>query len=365
MNPRSRRATAMPSPSSAALRPDRIPRHWWGGFAVSLLLLAGAPIVVGEYTLTLLVVYGLLALSLAFVWGISGILCFGQAAFYGLGAYAYAVAAINFGESTGAVLIAVLVAGVFALALGAMMFYGRIGDVYLGVITLVTTLILFKYANSTAGEAYVIGTARLGGFNGIPGFPILNVPGMPDHAISGLGLYYVAAFVLLLCWYLCRRLSSSTFGRLLAGIRENELRAELSGYDVRLAKTLAFGFSGALAGLAGVLYACWAEIVTPEVFSLGVSAEIIIWVLVGGIGTLAGPVLGAIGLGALKGVLGAQQWINNSVVMGSLLVLVVVFLPSGILPAVSRWAVNVRGAWQRSRSGRGAPAHAARVQDGE
>jgi ABC-type branched-subunit amino acid transport system permease subunit len=349
MSNRRRGAVADPARGALALRPDQIPRAWWTGFAVALVLLALAPLVVGEYTLTLLVVYGLLALSLAFVWGISGILCFGQAAFYGLGAYAYAVAAINFGESTGAVLVGVLVAGVFALALGAMMFYGRIGDVYLGVITLVTTLILFKYANSTAGEAYVIGEARLGGFNGIPGFPILNVPGLPDQPVYGLALYYVAAVVLLLCWYLCRRLSASAFGRLLAGIRENELRAELSGYDVRLAKTLAFGFGGALAGLAGVLYACWAEIVTPEVFSLGVSAEIIIWVLVGGIGTLAGPVLGAIGLGALKGVLGAQQWINNAVVMGVLLVLVVLFLPSGILPTVARVALRVRDGWHRVR----------------
>ncbi len=354
MTVRHRPAAVVPARGGVAPRPGRIPGAWWTGFVMALVLLALAPLVVGEYTLTLLVVYGLLALSLAFVWGISGILCFGQAAFYGLGAYAYAVSAINFGESTGAVLVGVLVSGVFALALGAMMFYGRIGDVYLGVITLVTTLILFKYANSTAGEAYAIGAARLGGFNGIPGFPILNVPGMPEQTVSGLSLYYVAAVVLLLCWYLCRRLSVSAFGRLLAGIRENELRAELSGYDVRLAKTLAFGFGGALAGLAGVLYACWAEIVTPEVFSLGVSAEIIIWVLVGGIGTLAGPVLGAIGLGALKGVLGAQQWINNAVVMGVLLMLVVLFLPSGILPTLSRAFVRARGAWQHRSRRRGA-----------
>ena len=147
---------------------DGIPTSWWTGFALTFLLLALAPLVFSEYSLTLLAIYALLALSLAFVWGIGGILCFGQAAFYGLGAYTYAVASINLGESTGAVLLAVIVAGGAALALGAMMFYGRIGDVYLGVITLVVTLLLFKYANSTAGEAYVIGTARLGGFNGIP-----------------------------------------------------------------------------------------------------------------------------------------------------------------------------------------------------
>jgi ABC-type branched-subunit amino acid transport system permease subunit len=324
---------------------DGIPASWWAGFVLTFSLLALAPLVFGEYSLTLLAIYALLALSLAFVWGIGGVLCFGQAAFYGLGAYTYAVASINLGESTGAVLLAVIVAGAAALALGAMMFYGRIGDVYLGVITLVVTLLLFKYANSTAGEAYAIGTARLGGFNGIPGFAPLNVPGLPGVLVTGLPLYYVVIACLLASWLLIRWLCARPFGRQLVGIRENELRAELLGYDVRLTKTIAFGIGGALAGLAGVFYACWAEIVTPEVFSLGVSAEVIIWVLVGGLGTLWGPMLGAVLLGALKGFLGGQQLLDNAVVMGVLLIVIVLFLPRGVLPSFA-WA------WTRYRNRR-------------
>ncbi len=334
MKPSLRHAISNAQQARAVEPRSGIPPTWWAGFFAVFVMLLAAPLAANEYSLTLLLVYALLALSLAFVWGISGILCFGQAAFYGLGAYVYAVAAINFQDSTGAVFLAVVLATVFALALGAMMFYGRIGDVYLGVITLVATLVLFKYVNSTAGSEYVIGNARLGGFNGIPGFPLLNVPGRSDVVLTGLWLYYVAAVVLLMAWLLCRWLMTTPFGRLLAGLRENELRAELSGYDVRAAKTLAFGLGGGLAALAGVLYACWAEIVTPEVFSLGVSAEIIIWVLVGGLGTLAGPMLGAVLLGVLKGLLGAQQTIDNSLVMGLLLVAIVLFLPQGVLPAV-------------------------------
>lgn len=345
------RSPGSPAPRRAARAYGRIPAAWWLMFAVVGVALLVAPLGFGEYTLTLLVVYAMLALSLAFVWGISGILCFGQGAFYGLGAYAYAVGAINFGESTGAALLAIGLSAAFALALGAMMFYGRIGDVYLGAITLVATLVLFKYANSTAGSAYLIGAARLGGFNGIPGFPVLNVPGRPDLPVTGLALYYVAAAALLGAWWLCRWLVVTPFGRLLAGIRENELRAELSGYDVRAAKTLAFGIGGALAGAAGVLFACWAEIVTPEVFSLGVSAETIIWVLAGGLGTLAGPMLGAVLLGALKGVLGGQQVVNNAVVMGVLLIAVVLFLPRGVLPTLQRAAL----AWRRHGSARPRP----------
>jgi len=152
--------------------------------------------------------------------------------------------------------------------------------------------------------------------------------------VSGLGLYAVVASALLACWGLLRWIGQTAFGRVLAGVRENELRAELSGYDVRLIKTLSFGLGGAVAGLAGVFFACWAEIVTPEVFSLGVSAEIIIWVLVGGLGTLWGPMLGAVLLGALKGWLGAQQGLDSGVVMGLLLMAVVLFLPRGVLPAL-------------------------------
>jgi len=301
------------------------------------LILAGAPLTgLDEYSLTLLLAYGLLGLSLALVWGLGGILCFGQAAFFGLGAYSYAVAAMNLGESTVPMLLSVVVPGLLAAAVGALMFYGRVGDVYLGVITLVVTLILFKFVNSTAGEAYVIGHARLGGFNGIPSFPPLNVPGRPDWPIVGMALYYVAAAVLWLAWVGCRWLGRSPYGRVVAGLRENELRMQLLGYDVQLAKTVLFTVGGALAGLAGALYACWAEIVTPGLFSLGQSAEIIVWVLVGGVGTLLGPIFGAMGLGALKMALGGQQLIDNSLVMGVILVVFVLLLPRGVAPLAQR-----------------------------
>ena len=114
------------------------------------------------------------------MWGYAGILSFGHAAYFGLGAYTYAIAAINIGESTVPLLLAIVLPALVAAVIGAMMFYGRISDVYLGVITLVVTLILFKFMNATAGDAYRIGAARLGGFNGIPAFPILNVPGDPS-----------------------------------------------------------------------------------------------------------------------------------------------------------------------------------------
>ncbi len=293
------------------------------------------PMVISTYTLTVLAIYGLLGLSLGLIWGFGGILCFGQAAFFGLGAYTYAVAAINIGESTLPMILAILVPAIFAALLGAMMFYGRLTDVYLGVITLVVTLILFKFINSTAGPQYVIGNARLGGFNGIPGFQTLNVPGDPDAYIWGDPYFYVCAVLLVLCYLLVTWLLRSSFGRIAVGIRENETRIALMGYDVAARKTVMFSIGAALAGLSGALFANWGEIVTPTLFSLGQSAEIIIWCFVGGLGTRFGPIIGAAGLAYMKFLLGQQSTIDNTLITGLILVLFVLFLPRGLVPALA------------------------------
>jgi branched-chain amino acid transport system permease protein len=318
---------------------------------IAFLAMLVGPSLLDTYTLTILVIYGLLALSLGLIWGFGGILCFGQAAFFGLGAYAYAIAAINIGESTAPFLIGIAVPCAFAFVLGAMMFYGRLSDVYLGVITLVVTLILFRFVNSTAGPQYVIGEARLGGFNGIPGFQTLNVPGNPDWYIQDVGFYYFCCIALLVVYALVRWLLASPFGRIAVAIRENEQRVELMGYDVRLRKTVLFAIGGAIAGLAGTLYASWAEIVTPGMFSLSQSAEIIIWCIVGGLGTLTGPVIGAMFLAFLKFLLGQQATIDSTLVMGLILVLSVLFLPRGVVPSIalfrSRLAAGRRRAPRR------------------
>lgn len=301
---------------------------------VAALLIWLMPMLISTYTLTILIIYGMLGLSLGLVWGFGGILCFGQAAFFGLGAYTYAIAAINIGESTVPMILAVLVPAVFAALLGAMMFYGRLGDVYLGVITLVVTLILFKFVNSTAGPQYVIGDARLGGFNGIPGFQTLNIPGNPSAYIWGDPYFYVCAAALGIVFLLVSWLLRSSFGRIAIGIRENETRMSLMGYDVAARKTVLFAIGAAIAGLSGALFANWAEIVTPTLFSLGQSAEIIIWCIVGGLGTRLGPIVGAAGLAYLKFLLGQQSMIDNTLITGLILVLFVLFLPRGLVPAI-------------------------------
>ncbi len=309
----------------------------WGWLLVALAVLALLPLFVDTNTMTLLLIWALFAMSLGLMWGYAGLLSFGHAAYFGLGAYTYAIAAVNIGESTVPLLLAVLVPAIFAAIVGAMMFYGRISDVYMGVITLVVTLILFNFMSATAGDAYKIGDARLGGFNGIPGFPTLNVPGFPDISLFGVPTYYVCVVALFGCYLLARWLLARSFGRVLVGIRENEARCELMGYNVPAYKTGIFAISAAMAGLAGCLFANWAEIVTPGVFNLRQAAEVIIWVIVGGLGTLFGPILGAMALGMVKLLLGAQTLIDNSLVSGLLLIIVVLGIPRGVVPSLQHW----------------------------
>src|SRR5258705_12762166 len=249
------------------------------------------PQVVEEFGLLQLTVFAalcILALSLGVVWGYGGILCFGQSAFFGLGAYSYAVTAVNLGESTLAIVLSIVVPAVFAALLGYFMFYGRLSDVYLGVITLSVTLIFFNLTNSTAGDAYRIGSARLNGFNGMPSLPTFNVPGNPGRLLDPTEKFYLVNALLLIGYFWLHAPLTSHFGRVVVAVRENETRCELLGYDVRLHKLLIFSLGGAIAGLAGSLFANWGAFVSPNVFSLTTTCQIIIWVIVDRLGPLGG-----------------------------------------------------------------------------
>ncbi len=339
---------------------------------IGLAVLIGVPQLAELDTvldLTVYLILAILALSLGLIWGYGGILCFGQAAFFGLGAYTYAIVMFNLGESTLPFLAAIALPAAFAALLGYFMFYGRISDVYLGVITLTVTLILFNSVNSTAGPEYHIGTARLGGFNGIPSIPPLNIPFMPTAQLDLVDMFYLAGVLLLLTYFGLRWLLVSHFGRVIVGIRENERRAELLGYDPRAYKLAIFTIGGALAGLAGCLYANWGQFVSPNIFSLAQSAQIIIWVIVGGRGTLIGPIIGCLGIQWLTATLGATQLgksaligglrdqltailgtgvsehlanffgafdLNNApLILGAILVAFVLLVPKGIVPSIA------------------------------
>lgn len=316
---------------------------------VGIALLIGLPPFLDTFTLlqiTLYAIFGILALSLAFIWGYGGILCFGHSAFFGLGAYAYAVAVINIGESTGPILIAIALPTVLAVALGYFMFYARISDVYVGVITLTVTLIFYNVVNSTAGPKFHIGNALLGGFNGMPNVPSINIPFQPDATLEPQDMFVLSAVLLLLVYFGLHAVLATRFGRVLIAVRENEQRVEFLGYDARLHKLVAFSIGGALAGLAGCLFVAWGNYVSPTVFGVVQSAQIIIWIMVGGAGTLLGPVIGSALISWLTVEIGTQQLVNANVVLGAILLIFVLLVPKGIAPVITErlvpWVLALR-----------------------
>jgi len=317
-----------------------------GAGAVAIFFLA--PMFYNDWELLqwmVYVIFAILALSLAFIWGYGGILSFGHAVFFGIGAYTYAIAAINMGETTVAFLLSLVIPALFAALIGYFMFWGRISDVYLGAITLSVTLIFFKVMNSTAGPEWKIGKAALGGFNGIPSVPTLNVPGFPDWTLSTPQMFGLCVFLLALIYVGLRFLIASDFGRIILSIRENETRAELLGYDARKYKLATFVIGGAIAGLAGSLFAMWGNYTSPTVFALSQSVQIIIWVVIGGVGPLSGSVLGCFLIQWLTNYLTQINIVNKDVVLGVLLTAVVLLIPSGVVPTVQKAFKRV---WKKS-----------------
>jgi urea transport system permease protein len=323
---------------------------------IGLVLLIGLPMALDLFALlqiTLYAILSILALSLAFVWGYGGILCFGQSAFFGLGAYTYAVAVINMGESTLPVLAAMALPAALAAALGYFMFYARISDVYVGVITLTVALIFYHCMNSTAGPEYHIGEALLGGFNGIPNIPSINVPFRPDAQLEPEDMFYLSMALLLIVYFGLHALLATRFGRVLVAIRENEPRVEFLGYDARLHKLIAFSIGGGLAGLAGCLFATWGNYVSPNVFGIVQSAQVIIWLMVGGVGTLLGPIIGCFAISWLTAEVGTQQIIPANVVLGAILLVFVLLVPKGITPMITEQLVpRLAAAWRSMRARR-------------
>jgi ABC-type branched-subunit amino acid transport system permease subunit len=282
--------------------------------------------------LTAYVVMAILALSLALVWGYAGILCFGQSAFFGIGGYAYALGVLNLGESTIPLFLGIAVPMIFAAVLGYFLFYGRVGDIYLGVITLCVSLILFNLVNSMSGTEYKIGSVPIGGHNGIPGVPPINLPGYSSIQLGYEGSFQLSLIVLVLVYVGLHILLASNFGRVVVSIRLNELRTELLGYDARLYKLIVFTIGAGIAGVAGILFANWGSFVGPSLFSILFSAQLIIWIMVGGLGTLIGAVVGAFAIQWLTTWLGTSKLVDPNIFLGAVFIMFVLLVPNGIQP---------------------------------
>ncbi|MEI7556009.1 ATP-binding cassette domain-containing protein [Candidatus Chlorohelix sp.] len=321
--------------------------------AKGLLVIAGVAFIltglVEDYQATqwtVWVIYGLLALSLTLVWGKGGIFSLGQVAFFGIGGYAYGVVGVNLihttGESLSALVAAGLLAALFAAAQGFFMFYGNVGDVYIAVITLATTLVLYTFMLSTSGRQYAIGIAYLGGFNGMTNVPPLT---LFNSFLSQRDLLLVTIIIAAAIAFVVRFLLRRPFGRVIAGLRTNELRTQLLGYDTRRYKLLLYMLGGGIAGLAGGFYAAWGQFISPTVFSLSQASLAVIYVLVGGRASLSGAFAGAILVEGLSTNLSKGGTEATPIVLGLVMILIVLLLPTGIAPALATLLkrIQIRG----------------------
>ncbi len=321
-----------------------------------LLVTAGLMAVPSFYDLafqldtSVIFVLALLALSMSFLWGYVGILSLGQTAMFGLGGYVYAVMSLNTGDTTTAALAGILLPALFAAFLGYFLIWGRISDIYFSVITLVVTLILEKAIRATSGDQFVVGSVRLNGQNGIPGVPALQVPWDPQTELFIDGVFYLTAACMMLVYIGLRLLLVTRFGQVLVGMRENRRRVELLGYDSRYYQLGVFTLCGAIAGLAGVLFAVWGNFVGPSMFDLNQAAQVVIWVIVGGRMSLAGPIIGTAAVVYLTTWLGTQGVGQVTLVLGAVLTVFVLLFKKGLVPSLAdllSWLAN--GAKGRSR----------------
>jgi ABC-type branched-subunit amino acid transport system permease subunit len=246
-------------------------------------------------------IYVPMSLGLCLLWGYGGVLSFGQTTFFGLAAYAYAIAAINFGDGVMntwlAAAVALAVASFASVALGYFIFYGRISDVFVGIVTLSTTLILETFLAQTSGPEWRIGIARLNGYNGMTGMPVLELPWPGANIVlQDRTLFFASVVSTAATAFLLGFLRRNRSGLGLIATRDNKLRAEALGYDTAGVKLAAFAVSGFLAAVSGILYVNWGEYITPSSMSLTAAAAPVIWVSVGGRTSVGGVVVATVGL---------------------------------------------------------------------
>jgi len=263
--------------------------------------------------------FGAVAMSLDLLMGYTGLVSFGHAAFFGLGAYATAVL-LERGVLSLWLCLGFAAVAVGAYALTVSYFATARHGIYFALLTLIFAEVVYTFFRYTQ---------TFGGSDGIQGLPPFEVaPGLAVDAPARL--YYLVVAYLLLAYLACRVIVRSHFGQVLVAIRENEDRARFLGYNVQRYKMGACLMSALLTGLAGALYPGRSAYATPDLLHWSVSGEFLIMVMIGGLGTLVGPIIGGAFLIVLQEKVSSYvQWYN--IVVGLVLVLIVLFVPRGLL----------------------------------
>ena len=300
---------------------------YWTGFCVILALLAVAPLVLPEFWrrfVTEILIWGLLAMSSDILIGYTGMVSFGHSAFFGLGMYGAAAALIVVKPAN---LWLALVLGLAAAAMVAVFvafFATRLRDIYFAITTLVFSqifyVIIFTWTDVTGGE------------NGLTfARPALSIPGLFSVPFTTETLHWFVLAVVAVSFLILRRVTQSPFGMVLQAIRENEPRARAIGYSVERYKIVAVMLSGLFAGLAGILYAIQNKFAAPDFVFFLVSGEVVIFNVMGGMGTLVGPVAGAAFFLLLREGLSRYFTEYYLIPVGIIFTAMVIFMPQGLL----------------------------------
>jgi branched-chain amino acid transport system permease protein len=313
-------------------RHDKI---YWAGFCVIMALLIIAPLVLPEFWrrfLTEVLIWGLLAMSSDLLIGYTGMVSFGHSAFFGLGMYGAAAALLLFSPPNLWLAIAFGLAGAAAAALFVAYFSTRLRDIYFAITTLIFSqifyVIIFTWTSATGGENGLIFSR-----------PRLWIPFLYEARFSSATMHWFVLAVVMASYLILRRITRSPFGMVLQSIRENEARTRAIGYPVQRYKIVAVMLSGLFAGLAGVLYAIQNEFAAPDFVYFITSGDTVIFNVMGGIGTLVGPIVGAGFFQLLRELLSRLfgDQFPYLIPLGFIFIVMIIFLPQGLLGFARRW----------------------------
>jgi len=277
------------------------------------------------------------ASSVLLIWGYCGIFSFGQTIFYGFAGYTYAILLKNLGSAAYtplAMVAGIVVAVIVALVLGYFMFYGGINDMFVGLVTMCVTMTLNTFMAQTANEKWRIGSAALGGYNGINQVPMLTIGA---HKLSGFEFY---AFVLILfaaIFFALKKISTTRAGYTMIAVRDNRHRTQLLGYNTQLIQVIVFAAGAAIAAFAGILYSAWGNYVGIKMFDLQTATIPVMLVAAGGKRNPAAVFafsLLYLNLSQRMSVAGNQYAL---ILQGLLMIVVMLFLPDGIFGTLFRF----------------------------
>jgi branched-chain amino acid transport system permease protein len=292
-----------------------------------------APAVLDTYTVNILVrsfVYAATALTVDILWGYCGILTFGQAAFFGIGAYAAGIAFTYMGFSPQTAILALLagiaLSAVVAAIVGWISFFHGASPLYVAIVTLALPIIVVQLLYS--------GGTFTGSSSGLVGYDTFDLSVEAWFAIAGIGLVALTTAA----WFFV----NSDFGRVLVAIRENEQRCAYLGINTPLLKTVLMVVMAMITAVAGYAYAGYTVVVAPEIAGFVFGTEVVMWVALGGRGTLIGPVVGTVAIDLTSAYLSGNLPFVWKLIIGAIFVLVIVMLPQGLLPVLAAAARRLR-----------------------